>query len=238
MKKKLFLLLSALIFTFFSLNVYADDCSYTEEYALMQEAAKVKVKYATKDHFVPADGCAGMDECSDVKERYFEIYILNLSENFYIEATNSITNEKVTYTYDDVENGTITIIDKNVYDIKSYTFNIYASVKTSCYSKKMTTQYLSLPRYNQFYGEDFCSENPEMDLCEEYVQFKDIDYEKFLEKAVEYKDSNNTTVEQTKSWLSNIIDFIINNIVWVITSVCLLASLITGYVIIRKRSAK
>lgn len=237
MKKKLFLLLSALIFTFFSLNVYADDCSYTEEYALMQEAAKVKVKYATKDHFVPAEGCQGLESCVDIKERYFEIYILNLSENFYIEATNSITNEKVTYTYDDVENGTITIIDKNVYDIKNYTFNIYASANTVCYSKKMTTQYLSLPRYNKFYGEDYCSQNPELSICEEYVQFEDMNYEKFIEKTTEL-DGNGTVQEQTKSWLSNIIDFIINNIVWVITSVCLLALLITGYVIIRKRSAK
>lgn len=236
--KKLILIVLITIISLTMGKVYADECSYTDKYSLMQEAAKVKAKYEPFTEYIENNDCTDEDGCLPSAKHYFKIYITNVSENFYIKVTNELTEESIVYTYSDSEEGIITIEDDNATVVKNYSIKIYASDSTKCSSESLANLYLTLPRYNVYSQESYCQENPDEYVCEEYVEFEAMDYEEFFEKISDKVDVFEDTTEETLTPIQKIMNFIKNNIVWLIVGcVVLITAVVAVKTISRKRRA-
>lgn len=214
--------------------VNAEKCSYIEKYKLMKEASKVKIKYEPVFEDIEDNNCSTGD-CLPQRIYYFKIYILNASENMRIEVENNYNNDKTTYTKDDISDDVITFFDYDSTEVKRYEFKIYASEATECNTEKLQTIYLTLPRHNRFYNEGYCLDHEDYYLCEEYVEFDDMDINDF-HKKMEEEFGPNAINNKIKTNIFQIIwNFIKTNIIW-ITIVIIVGTIgFFVYRIIRKR---
>ena len=83
--------------------------------------------------------------------------------------------------------GSITLKQKAFNQIITYTFEIYGSTTSGCYSEKLRTIKLSLPKYNYYSSLEMCDGIPDYYLCKEYVDF-DIDDATATETIKKYKE--------------------------------------------------
>lgn len=211
--------------------VCAGECAYTEKYSLMQEAAKVKIKYEPYIETIEDTDCTDEEYCLPLEERYFRIYLTNVSENVYVDLKNEATGESTKYRYTDSQEGIITIDGIDTDNIKNYSMKVYASDSTNCSGESLATQYITLPRYNSYSTEDYCQEHKDEKYCEEYVEFDDVDYNTFFENTIEKdNDINETITEMTIG--QKVMGFIEDNLVWVLCGCIVLI----GVVVITKTS--
>lgn len=222
---KKFLMFLLTIFLF-SANVSAASiCSYEEQATLNQKAANIKVKYDV------VEDLKGVDDLNYV-EYYFNIFITNVTEEFYVVVKNDYNNEEKTYYSNDAVDGIITIKWENIHDVTNFTVLVYTSDNSSCPDEKYKTIYLTTPRYNTFSDLDICSENMDFTYCQKYVTFAEIDENEFFEKIAGYfsqkensddKSSNDTENPTFFDKIFNFVDeyklFFIGGIVIVVAGI-------------------
>ena len=219
MNKKISTIFVAFVLFFSAQNVNA-ECNYEEKAKLNREAANIKVKYAENKRVCNMqDNWCGYEEGEDSEGygaaddefldpdyvdpseseytdelEYFDVSILNVTENLYIKVKNNVGFGPKQYDYLSAKDGIITFFWDNIMDVANFTFEVYASNKTNCANEKLRVLYLTTPRLNLYSYYETCEENPDYYMCEKYVTFpEDLnftpgDFDAGVEKYIEDKN--------------------------------------------------
>ena len=239
MKKNLpIIVLLLLLFMYHNVDA-ASSCSYKEQADLNSEVAKIKVVYEGKtealdDSLFSCDG--GGNECA-VYRHYFTISILNMSENFYIEASNDVTKERKTFRYSDVKDGVISFNYDNASEITNFTFKVYSSDKTNCKDENYRVIYFTTPKLNPYYEYSLCANNPEHYLCQQYITTEEANFEDFYTQIQKYekeKEQSNNEKEH-RNFLEKIFDFVDDHKPLMIITTLVVVGGVAAVVIIKKR---
>lgn len=170
MRNNIFLKIIAILFCFFVvLDVEASTCTTKELNELKQLAHNVKFSYELSD-----------DTYNDEHVYYFNIYLTNLNEKIYVEAYNGLTQSY----HEGKENIFYLYREGNVYP-----FDIYASSKTNCKDKLLSTKKIELPYYNDYSQKEECIEYSEFKLCDPYYDGYIENDEYFYKQLEKYKES-------------------------------------------------
>lgn len=232
--KKIVAFIIALLFL--NINVSAASlCSYQEQSTINNKAANIK---ATYDISMVYHG----DEAVGHREHFFTISVTNVTEEFYLVIKNDFDNEEVIYRSSDAVNGIITIKWTNVSKVTNFTIQVYTTNKTSCPDERYKTFYLTLPRYNEYYGRSLCIDNPDFYLCKEFVMFDEMDETEFVAKMVQYKEKQpvsneeNPQVDEEKNFMDKVFEFI-DTYKYVLVA-CVIIIIISVVIIKRIRTKK
>ena len=230
--KKIITMLFA-IFLFSTKATAASNCTYAEQMELNQKVANIKISYEISSRD---------EQFSDmtITHEYFQINILNLSEEFYIVVKNNLNEEEKTFTSADAVDGVITYDWDETDSITNFTMVVYTSEKTGCPSEKYKTFYLTTPRFNEFYNREKCQENGDFYLCQKYVTFSHVDENKFLEQLESFekgKINNNgdDAEEPNLTFMDKVFNFI-DKYKWYFIGVIIIS--IGGVVIYRIKTRK
>lgn len=219
----------------------AVSCSYKEQAQLNSEVANIKSNYEIKERILdkseysPPDGA---DEGYVAKSDYIKANILNLTENTYIEVTNDYNGDVLKYSYSDTKDGNISFDWFNISEVVKFTIKVYASSETGCEGSLLKTIYLTLPRYNDYSAYDICNSIPNYYLCERYVTYDEVSYDKFYTSvSKEVTKVEEEKIEENKKWYEKTWDFVKENKWYFLAGGVVLVGVAGGaaIVIIRKR---
>ena len=220
----------------FNINVEAASlCSYKEQSELNSKAANVKVSYEAVEEIKEVFGGILIDN-------YFNIEILNVTEEFYIIVKNDVTKEEKRIESSDANNGVISFKWTNLEQVTNFTFQIFTTSKTNCANEKIKTIYLATPRYNEFYQYAICGELTDFYLCEKYVTFNKIEEDDFFTKIESYKnkevDNNGEDIKDKEepTLTDKIFGFVDENKFYIIGGIIIIT--VGGIVIYRIRTKK
>ena len=209
MKKFLFYFMLINVFLFGSIEVKAaSSCSYDDQAKMNSAAANVKINYEAKtaemnpnDYQVP-DAYLDTDlENSTLSYYYFQINILNLTNDMYAIITNDNNSDSVRVNYSDTTNGTYYYNWTNLNYITNLKMQIFSSTATNCANQLLYTNYLTLPRINEYRDYDICTGYSDYYLCQRYVTYEPIDHQTFNDRMEDYINSLNKT--ETKNNTEN-----------------------------------
>lgn len=234
------------LFLIFSGNVLAESCNYEQKAKLNNEVANVKVNYEILQKeldpslYGPPDAIIGTEEEANwvPTTDYFQINVLNLTENFYIEMKNEVTGETTTYTYANTDNGKLTIEYEDKSQVTKFSIVVKSSDVTGCAGESFKTLYLTLPRYNDYSEYSLCDGVEDYYMCQRYVTFDEVEFEYFVgkvNKEIEKKETKE--IEEKLKWYEKAGNFIVKQKVAFITGgvIVVAGGAITTVVIIRKR---
>lgn len=244
--KKLRLALTAVTCSLIAITnaVCASKCGTTELSQINQDASKVKLTYEESFKKIPDEYLGESDTGGkyDVTVPYFIIKIINVTDNLYIEVTNSVDKTMRAFTSRDAVDGVISFEWDNVTDISNLTIKVFTGENTSCPHEEIYTDHKTLPKYNQYSSTDACISHPEADICkkfvteevtyEDYAEFNDKVKTEEIEKAakkVEDKNKDSKAIEFVKK---NKVGFIIGG------SIIIVAGVVTTVVVIKKRRSR
>lgn len=227
----------------------ASRCDTTTTANLNREVVNIKANYEEKEREVTltddmqSDECLTTGNCTPLIENYFQVNILNLTENFYIEVINDVSKEKMTYTSANAVDGVVSFEWNNLLDVTTFTIKVYSSEATGCAGEAFRTLYVTLPRLNEFYDYSVCSLLPDYYLCQKYVSFDEVDFEVFSKgidkKLAEMADnsSDKDNDGNKDKWFDNTTDFIKEHkVAFIAGGIILVAAIsVVVVVIIRKR---
>lgn len=206
LKKILTFLIS--IFAFVDVFEATSLCTYTEQNELKEKAANVKASYEIMQETE--------EELDGVLVNYYiNISITNVTDDFYVIVKNASIEEK-RYDSQDAKDGIITIRWNDVYEIASFTIEVYSSNNVKCPDERYKTLYLTLPRFNEYSNRAVCNDLDDQDFCKQFVNFKTISEEEFYKKVsnflkkeeiVENKEENSKEKEDAKNLISIIDDY-------------------------------
>lgn len=205
-------------------------CTYTEKAEANTKAANVKVNYEVVEDKQETEFGTSVNE-------YFKISILNITKEIYVVVTNDVTNEEVTYTYENSEDGIVTFNWENTENITNFTFKIYASNETPCYNEELKTIRKQTPRYNDFSNRAICEDMEDFYLCEKYTNIAEIDEKMFIDKVASFKDGKITEEgkEKTEENKENKVISIIKEYKWYLIGAGVVIVVGTGVVIVVKK---
>ncbi len=226
------------------------ECSVDEQVELQRIIANIKANYniVTESYtldqlepgFNPPDGLTEEEIANYVyKKEVIEVLINNLTEKLYVEV--SINGEKNTYNYNDTDNGQIIIKQDDNTSINKYTISVYASSNTGCEGNKLTTLYVTTPRYNYLSDYAACDGIEEYYLCSRYVTTEDIGEGEFLTKTADYraskeKEENEKNVEKEDK---GVLKFIKEHVVAIsIISIIVIAGVTVAVILVKKQRSR
>lgn len=174
--KKIFKYLSLIIIFLITSNVYAiDECSTKEMNRLKELANNVKFTYSYQ-----------VEEESREEEFIIVLYkieALNLSSDLRLSYDGKIVSAN------DIKN-------MSFYN-RHQVFELYSYVDNLCTDELIKKVVVDLPTVNSYYyfNKEKCLENPDFKYCQEFLDIKDISYEKIDKLFQEYikKDDNNSS---------------------------------------------
>ncbi len=250
MKKINALILALLLFLVNSNVVYA-VCDASETNTLNSLAANVRASYEVMREELEGEYSAPDGLTEEELEEYvayysfFRIYISNLTEDLYITVENDVDDQVQTYTYQDSDNGTISLDWTNILAITNFTITVYSSSNTNCANTELYTLYLTTPMYNEYSQYRLCDGNEDFYLCNTFLSVPSVDFGRFVELIERYNagqidDSGEEVEEPIDSEEEGFFDFIQDNLAIVIgvgVAIVVIGGL-TVYVIIRKRRSK
>lgn len=185
MKGIKYCILSLLTFIVFSFTVSADTCSYKEQTILNSDLSNIKIIYEI------------------LNQNKINIIIYNITNNLMIEYTNPETEESITISYSDTNNGKY-IIERNANSVEEYQFQIRSNI-SACYGNVLSTKKIIKPKYNSFSKLSICSDSnlKNHSYCQEFIT-QDInksreEVETTLKEYLQVKVKNQTTkaIEKT-----------------------------------------
>ena len=192
--KKLNVVFLALILFFASIRSVYAVCDATESNTLNSLAVNVRAsyeaieeEYTPDESFNPPDGMP-IDDDYVVTRNIFRIYITNITEELYVVVTNDVTDEELTFTYQDSNNGTVTFDQEDLSSIRNYTVTVYSSSQTNCPDTRLYNYYFTTPMYNTFSEYDVCEGLEEFYLCYEYLSVSMPSYADFLSSVEDYRN--------------------------------------------------
>ena len=230
----------------FSTSVKAETCGYEEKAKLNNEAANVKVNYEIKqrqldkNNYNPPDAIVGTEDEANWNPivDYFQVNILNLTENIYVEVKNDQNNETTKYYYNNSQDGKIAIDWLNLENVAKFTITVKSTDASGCTDRTLKTLNLTLPRYNEYYEYSLCQSIPDYYLCQKYVTFDEVKLGYFTKKVYEEIDKKNQKeIEKNLKWYEKAWNFIKDHKVAFITGgvIIVAAGATITVVIIRKR---
>lgn len=211
MKKTLMLML---ICSFLLMHVQAaDKCDYSDKYKLQNKASNVSMKYEIKEkEIMPAT-----EEYGAVKQKYFEITIFNITDEFYATLRNDVTNKDEIITNSMFKDGIYTFIWEGIDEVTNFTLKVSASSNTNCEGELFKTVTLQTPRRNEYSTKGVCDSLSEFYLCQPFVTYKSVNEDEFTEQVLKYKDGlidKDGNVEENKTLIDKVFDFL-NKYKWV-----------------------
>ena len=228
-------------------NIKAATCGYEEKAKLNNEIANVKANYEIKERimdpseYVVPDALTEEEAANYVaKQEYFQINILNLTENITAEVTNNLNNDKLTYDYTTDNKGNISFNQMDLDELITYTIKFYASKNTGCEGSVLKTLYVKMPRYNSYSTYSFCKNIPDYYMCQKYVTYEEKDFDTFYNRVtaeINKKIDKDKSNEENQKWYKKVFGFIKEHKVEFIAGGAVLI-IVTGgvtYIIIKKR---
>lgn len=219
-------------------------CDYKEQAELNKEAAQIKAIYEVETAIEEVnDPDCEINAGCEIEYEYFEIKILNMSENFYINVSANNKNfKRLKLTYDDVKNGYISFDYEGLGDITTFTFDVYTSSETFCSDQKIRTFRLVTPRKNEYANYYSCLDYPDFYLCQKYVTYDPMDFHEFSEKLTTYEEKLEEEKHRNEKhgFFDKLFAFIDNHklIVTIVIILLLASSGVGGYFIIKKKIRK
>lgn len=249
MKRVKYALFATLLFSLAVGRVNAASCSYEEQAKLNSEVANIKTNFEIKQRIMDRseydipDVLIGTPEADEyvATQDYFQVNILNLTENVYIEITNNVDSTKDTYQYSNATDGNVSFTREDIGTLITYTIKVYASANTGCEGSLLKTLYVSLPRYNSFSTYSICENMPDHDMCQKYVNFEEMSFSDFetemkeeVEKIQKEEAKKN---EHDAKWYVQVLSFVKEHKVAFIIGGAgvLVASGTVAFVIIKRR---
>lgn len=163
-------------------------------------------------------------------DAYFSIVLNNIPQDVYF--VDSITQKK--YTYNDTDNGEITIGEYN--NIKNGQFRFYVN-NNICNGIKLGIKYYSFPIYNKRYQSEICKDISNHSLCKRWIsrEYSDNEFEKeindYKNNFEEEKEEKNIVYEE--DLLSKIITIYANSYYYFLPAI-IIVGLITMHILKRK----
>jgi len=170
------------------------SCSYTRIANLKKMASNVNITYTY--------------EVVDNKA-IFEITVANLLDGIYFY--DSFNDKKYT------QKGEITI--PNFEGGKKYRFFIKSDDR-ECKDEVLLTKYLTLPKYNEFYGDPLCEGIENYALCQKWGTFSASTYKEYKSQIEKYKASikkeeKEEILEEKTTFTDRVIKFIRNYYIFI-----------------------
>jgi len=223
--------------------VNASSCSYEEQAKLNSSVANIKVSYEEKAGVVDTSlyECQPEDPECQSEYNYFEISVLNMTEDFYIEITNNVDDTKEIYTYEDAVDGIIRFDWDGIMKITTFTIDVLSSSSTNCPRDNYRTIYLTTPRKNIYHYYGQCQENPDFYMCDKYVTFEEMDFYEFVKNVEDYVEQQaiENEEEQNNSFSDKVANLLKDNLVLIVSiGSALILITIIGVVIIKKKRKK
>lgn len=219
LKKIMFALLISVI-GLNSVNA-AKSCSISEKAEFNKILPNIKANYEEKEKKVKYETKVLVDGKETIKTReeiqyYFDIVVVNLTEQFYLEISNDYDGETKTFRYSDSQDGIIIHSWEHLDLVTTFTIKVFTSEKTGCPGTLQKTLTVRTPRLNEYYDGPSCQEVPEFNLCQKYVTYDTMEYENFKNKIDAYINkknsaSDNSNEEKTKTTWEKIKDFVSDN---------------------------
>jgi len=176
MKRKIIIALFILfvgISNVFSLNY--GGCSYSEVSRLKSLVNNINISY----------------DYREINNKiYFDVTINNITPDMYFY---DYFNNK-TYYYSDTNSGEITIYGYTDYYGYQNKYKFYSALN-NCYGISIGSKYYNIPTYNRFYSDPICSDIPNFNLCQKFIQ-NNYSYDEFIKLANEYKANKDKTEEE------------------------------------------
>lgn len=241
--------LIALLFFAFTTTAYGASCNYEEQAKLNSEAANVKANYEIKERIldpseytVPDSILGTPEEATYVaKTDYIQVNILNMTENMYLEVSNSVNDMVRRYNYSEAINGNITFNWEEIGTLVNYTIKIYTSSNTGCEGNVLKTLRLSLPRYNEYSEYAICDSVPDYYLCQRYVNFEPVEFKEFSQKITkqteEKQEEEKKQEEENAKWYKRAMNYVKEHKVLFISGGVILITVVGGttIVVIKRR---
>lgn len=246
MSKFKYFLIAVFAFGLFIASPKAVTCSYDKRAELNSEASNITANYevVTIEADYNEHGYQGDPSLLESEEpitiEVLQVNILNLTENFYAEVTNSFDETTTTYNYSDTDNGNISIIWENTLELTTYTIEIYSSDITGCEGNLIRTLRVSLPRFNRYSDYGICNQIPDYYMCQRYVTYAPVDFAEFSNSVleeVERVEQEEQEESRELSWYESIWKFIVDNKVPIIIGAVSIVVIggVVAIVIVRKR---
>lgn len=244
-KNAKYILVSLLSFCF-AVNVNAAECSYEKQVELNNIASTVKATYEETEietgetySYVDDDGIIHTDKQLAIKEKGFDVKLLNLTSDISVTVTSDDGRINKTYFYSDSNNGTVDLGKVLADKVITYTIKVYSNVD-GC-NLDLRTINLVTPMYNSYSEMGFCTDYPNFEYCQEYTTDTTYNLDDFMKKSEEYRKTNKKEEQknETKKTQNKFLDFIKKNkkLLIVIGAIILIAGVTTiVIIIIRKRS--
>lgn len=245
--KRLFLL--AIVLGTPNLVKAASACSYSEQAELNDIVANVKANYEVVDVYGgKALDIDNPDESGNIPEveyyvKAFNISILNITEDIYVKVTNSKDSNEMTFKYQDTVNGIATFQTKEVEDLNTYTFEVYAN-KYSCAGEMFRKFTLTTPMHNRYSEMIACQNNPDFYYCQEFIPSENITLDEFSKKIKEYESETKVKEEeqknQEKNFFEKLKDFYTNNklMIYSIGVVIVVMGVATTVILVKKKRSR
>lgn len=244
--KKLFLL--AIVFLTPNLVNAESACTYEQQAELNNIVANVKASYEVVDIYAgktlavntPNEDGTFPEVDNYVKE--FQITLLNVTEDIYVKVSNNQDDEVRTFKNSDAINGVITFLSDRVFELTTFTFEIYAN-KYSCIGEQFRKFTITTPMYNSFSKYEVCNDNPDFYYCQEFIPTENISSREFYSKINEYQEEKKEEIKQqekNKSFIEKLKEFCQNNklIVYSIGIVIGVAGVATTVILVKKKRSR
>ena len=201
---RVFLVFGLILLTFFISNARAATCDYKFKAEAMKVAKNVTASYEIK---------------SDDSGLYVVITVYNIVDDIYVSYTESggsgYVSPKNIFKEGANEVGTYSIVDRDINNIKKYTFKVY-STNSSC-SGVLRSFTLTKPKYNKFSELPECSYYDVEDFlyCQKWIttnfnMSEAAVVERINEQRNKYKNSVTTvciSCEQDKEYYEWLVRF-------------------------------
>ncbi len=222
MSKIKYLILTLLIFGF-GITPVGAICNYEEQARLNREVSNVKVSYEVVTKEIGQDRCEPLVGFEDMpyscSAEFIQINVLNINENMVVNIENDFYDNEYRYNYSDTDNGSISFIltDDNGNEIEynqdviDYTIEILASSETGCEGSGLRTIYLTVPRYNNYYGIGYCDGLDDYYLCQKYVTYPAVTYEQFSKTIANEIAEREEQQEEELKWYQKIWEFVVEH---------------------------
>lgn len=115
----------------------------------------------------------------------FEVTVSNLTSEIYM-----IDRSFGKYYYSNNEDFTI----KGYFPGKTVRFDFYAKDST-CTDKKLFTNYITFPFYNNYHESYICKDIPEFELCQKWLKH-DMTYQEFYDSVTKYLNKTEVVPEK------------------------------------------
>lgn len=166
MRKTISLLFSFILIFFFSFTIAKAECSYAKQSELNALASNVKYSVEPKEEKIVYPATETSEE-HVLTTTFFELQLLNITEEMKISVYNNFLKTTTTYTYNDVKDGALSISSGTGTSIVTFKVDIYGTGE--CSTQLLRTFEVKTPMVNPYRAYADCKNAPEYYLCQEYL---------------------------------------------------------------------